>query len=105
MPEGKINHNLTRADMDFVRGMEPDEVMEVGAAFLMAVGLAASLGHNSPNGMMEYVARPEDGTPQAIVWDAFAATRLEPWAREASDRVWKYAGQRGLLDAIAAAVV
>lgn len=95
---------FTRDEASFVEGITPGDVMKAGAAFLMAVGNCAHLGHNSPNGMMDYVARPEDEI-QALVWDAFAATKIGDDAHAASDRLYKFAAQRGLLDAVAAAMV
>ena len=95
---------LTRDETATIEGITPEDVMKVGATFLMAVGNCAQLGHNSPNGMIDYVARPDDEM-QALVWDAFAATRIGGDAHAASGRLWKFAAQRGLLDAIAAAMV
>lgn len=90
------------SETHFVEGLTDEEVHEAGVAVLMAIGVAVSLGHNSPNGMMDYVPRPEDPM-RAIVWDAFAATRLDVWKAEAQDSLIRFASQRGILDAVARA--
>lgn len=79
-----------------------EEVRRAGDAVLVAIGLMAALGHNSPAGIMDYVERPDE--PMAgIVWDAFAATRFNQYP-ESRERLIEFADERGLLDAIADAV-
>ena len=80
------------------------DIYRAGECVLAAIGTAAALGHNSPNGMMDYVPRPDDPIAGAV-WDAFAATRVgDAWKPERA-RLVEFAHDRGIVDAIAAAVV
>jgi hypothetical protein len=84
----------------------PQELQRAGEVILSAIGVCVAMGHNSPNGMMEYAKRPSDADDPiaAVIWDAFAATRIgDEWAVN-RDNLIRFAWQRGLMDAIAEAV-
>jgi hypothetical protein len=97
---------VDRDELEFVASLTPDDAMRVGQVFLNAVAAAVSLGHDSPNGLMEYVARPGEDDPMArIVWDAFAATRFgDDRADDAVDELIRFTWRTGIAHDVAEAM-
>lgn len=94
--------NVRLSELDFREWLTDEDIYNAGHAVLMHIGVAVSLGHNSPNGAMEYAPRPSDPI-RAAVWDSFAATRMGQLGKDAQDDLVRFAAQRGLLEMVAAA--
>lgn len=82
-----------------------DDIYAAGRAVLAAMGTAVQMGHRCPNGMMDYVPRPDGDLMAAAVWDAFAATRTEDFAKAAQVRMIEFVHKHGIDEAVAEAVV
>lgn len=105
-PEMHRAYGVRRSETTFTHGLTPEDVIRAGEAVLMFIGSSVALGHVSPNGLMDYAARPDDDDDPigGIVWDAFASTRAGGSWDEARANLIRFAGQRGLLDAVGEAI-
>ena len=104
-PEMKGAYGVRRSETHFTHDLTPEDIIRAGEAVLMMIGASVNLGHVSPNGLMDYTARPGDDDPIGrVVWDALASTRIGSGWDESRANLIRFSGQRGLLDAVGEAI-
>lgn len=75
----------------------------IGRVLVRVIGVAESLGHNSPASLGAYVARDDDWRTN-LVLDAFEAAYIGDLGAPARARIADFGQQQWLLDEIATAI-
>lgn len=81
-----------------------DDLAEIGRGVLSGIAAMTFFGWSSPDGILEYVERPDDWR-RAVVYDLMCSARIGDHGLPARAELARFVESTNLLDAIAAAMV